>query len=91
MVRRALIPLAVVLCLLAPAAANAQTRYAELSLAVPVTAGVHTLSVRPAPFAFDLLGARWQARPGVSVEGGRARSTAGGRPGRASRPTAAAA
>ncbi len=56
------------LCLLAPAAAAAQTRYAELSVAVPGTPGVHTSAVRRAPFAFDLLGARWQARPGVSVE-----------------------
>ena len=55
--------------LLAPAgAAAAPTRYAELTVATPGTPGVHLLPTRRAPFAFDLLGARWSARPGARVE-----------------------
>jgi N-acetylmuramoyl-L-alanine amidase len=67
-VRRLLPPVALLLLLLAPGAAAAQTRYAELSVSVPGTPGAHTSAVRQAPFAFDLLGARWQAGPGVTVE-----------------------
>jgi hypothetical protein len=52
---------------LAPSAHAAQTRYAELSVAAPGTPGTHVLAPRRAPFAFDLVGARWQARAGASV------------------------
>ena len=76
MVRRVLILAALALCLLAPATASAQTRYAELSVTMPGSRGVHTSAVRRAPFAFDLLGARWQARPGAGVEA-RARAFGG--------------
>ena len=62
-----LLPVAVAL-LAAPAGASAaQTRYGELTVVAPGTPGTHILPVRRAPFAFDLLGARWNARPGVSV------------------------
>ncbi|MDP9260293.1 MAG: hypothetical protein M3Q31_27590, partial [Actinomycetota bacterium] len=62
--------LAVALALLvfAPAASAAGTRYGELSLAAPGTPGTHVLPVQRAPFAFDLLGARWRAEAGASVE-----------------------
>ena len=66
------LPLAacLLLCLLlAPAgAAAAPARYAELTVAGPGTPGVHLLAPRRAPFAFDLLGARWSARPGARIE-----------------------
>ena len=61
---------ALLLCLLlAPAGATAApARYAELTVAAPGTPGVHLLPPRRVPFAFDLLGARWSARPGARVE-----------------------
>jgi N-acetylmuramoyl-L-alanine amidase-like protein len=52
---------------LAPAAGAATTRYAELTVATRAAASVQLLPVRRAPFAFDLLGARWRARSGVDV------------------------
>ncbi|HET6174844.1 MAG TPA: N-acetylmuramoyl-L-alanine amidase [Gaiellales bacterium] len=68
---------AVAACLLAaPVSSAASTRYGELSLRAPATPGLHLLPVQRAPFAFDLLGARWPARAGVSVEV-RARAIAG--------------
>jgi N-acetylmuramoyl-L-alanine amidase len=79
-VRRALTrPLLGLLALLvfAPAAAAAGSRYGELTVAAPRTPGVHVLAPQRAPFAFDLLGARWRALPGagvdVRVRGARAR------------------
>ena len=71
MVRRALIrtvPALLALLVLAPAAAAAPTRYGELEVDVPRTPGVHVLAPQRAPFAFDLLGARWRALPGVAVD-----------------------
>ena len=70
-VRRAVIrilPAVLALLVLAPAAAAAPTRYGELRVDVPGTPGVHVLAPQRAPFAFDLLGARWRARPGVAVD-----------------------
>ncbi len=59
---------ALVLLVLAPAVAAAGgTRYAELSVAVPAKPGVQISPLRRAPFAFDLVGARWHARAGMSV------------------------
>jgi N-acetylmuramoyl-L-alanine amidase len=63
-----LVPIGLALLACAPAAAAAPGRYAELSVAVPATAGVHVAPPQRAPFAFDLLGARWHSRPGVAVE-----------------------
>lgn len=64
-----LVPILAGCLLLAPAGATAApTRYAELTVAGPATPGVHLLPPRRAPFAFDLLGARWSARPGTRVE-----------------------
>ena len=54
--------LAAVLLAFAPGAAAAPTRYGELAVAAPATPGFHVLPPRAAPFAFDLLGARWRAR-----------------------------
>ncbi|MDX6631361.1 MAG: hypothetical protein QOH00_3607 [Gaiellales bacterium] len=71
MVRLALkrsLPVAVALLLVVPAASAAGTRYGELSVHAPATPGAHLLPVQRAPFAFDLLGARWRARPGSAVE-----------------------
>jgi hypothetical protein len=64
------------LLLFAPAASAAGTRYGELSLSAPRTPGIHVLPVQRAPFAFDLLGARWRARPGATVDV-RARTSSG--------------
>ena len=41
---------------------------ASSSLRAPGTPGLHVLPVQRAPFAFDLLGARWRARAGSTVE-----------------------
>ena len=49
-------------------APSAHTRYGELTLSAPGTPGLHVLPVQRAPFAFDLLGARWATRPGAAVE-----------------------
>jgi hypothetical protein len=62
------VPLAAVLLAFAPGAAAAPTRYAELAVAAPRAAGYHVLPPQSAPFAFDLLGARWSARPGATVQ-----------------------
>jgi hypothetical protein len=70
-VRRALIrllPAVLALLVLAPVAAAAPSRYGELSLDAPGTPGVHVLAPQRAPFAFDLLGARWRALPGAAVD-----------------------
>ena len=53
--------------LTAPAASAAGTRYGELVVTAPGTPGTHLLPVQRAPFAFDLLGARWRARAGGAV------------------------
>jgi hypothetical protein len=71
--QRALLGLAAFLLLApaaaaAPAAPSAHTRYGELALTAPGTPGLHVLPVQRAPFAFDLLGARWAARTGAEVE-----------------------
>jgi hypothetical protein len=52
----------------APAAAATPSRYGELTVDAPGTPGVHVLSPQRAPFAFDLLGARWRAVTGGVVE-----------------------
>ncbi len=78
-VRRALIrclPVVAALLALAPAAHAAATRYGELTVGAPGTAGSHVLPPQRAPFAFDLVGARWNAHPGVTVAV-RARAAAG--------------
>jgi hypothetical protein len=62
------LPVALALLVFAPAASAAGTRYGELSLRAPGTPGTHVLPVQSAPFGFDLLGARWRARAGASVE-----------------------
>jgi hypothetical protein len=67
-VRTAVISVVVVLSLLAPGAAAAHTRYGEFSVTVPGRPGLYTSPPRRAPFAFDLVGARWHARPGVAIE-----------------------
>ena len=62
------LPLVVaVLLAFAPAAQAAATRYGELTVRAPGTAGTHILPPQRAPFAFDLVGARWNARPGTAV------------------------
>ena len=65
---RVAVALAAALLLAVPAAAAAQTRYAELAPSVPAAPGVHVLPPERAPFAFDLVGARWRADPGVAVD-----------------------
>ena len=70
------LPVAVALLVPAPAAQAAATRYGELTVRAPGTAGSHVLPPQRAPFAFDLVGARWNARPGVTVAV-RARAAAG--------------
>jgi hypothetical protein len=55
------------LLVLAPAAHAAATRYGELTVRAPGTPGSHVLPPQRAPFAFDLVGARWIARPGAAV------------------------
>jgi N-acetylmuramoyl-L-alanine amidase-like protein len=70
-VKRALLrclPVAAVLLAVAPAAGAAPARYAELTVTAPSAPGLHLLPPRRAPFAFDLIGARWSARPAVVVE-----------------------
>jgi hypothetical protein len=67
-VLRRLLPVVAALLLFAPAASAAGTRYGELSLRVPRSPGLHVLPVQRAPFAFDLLGGRWSAGAGASVE-----------------------
>jgi hypothetical protein len=62
-----ILPVAIALLVAAPGARAAPTRYGELTVVAPGTPGTHVLAVRRAPFAFDLLGARWRARPGVAV------------------------
>jgi hypothetical protein len=59
---------ALALLVFAPAAAAASPRYGELTVDAPGTPGVHVLAPRRAPFAFDLLGGRWRALPGVAVD-----------------------
>jgi hypothetical protein len=68
--------LAAGLLALAPPAGAAEVRYAELTVAVPRSSGEHVLAPQRAPFAFDLAGARWRARPGATVAL-RARATSG--------------
>ena len=66
-----LLPAVVAFLLFAPAAgasAAAHTRYGELLLTAPAAGGLHVLPAQRAPFSFDLVGARWAARPGVVVE-----------------------
>ena len=64
------------LLVLAPAVRAAGTRYGELTVLAPGTAGTHVLAPQQAPFAFDLVGARWEAQAGVTVAV-RARSATG--------------
>jgi hypothetical protein len=63
-----ILPAAVALLACAPGASASPTRYVELSVTVPSTPGVHLSSPRRAPFAFDLVGARWLGRSGATVE-----------------------
>ncbi len=60
--------LAAVLLALVPSAEAAATRYREVVVATPQSAGTRLMPPRAAPFAFDLLGARWTARPGAIVD-----------------------
>ncbi len=70
MVKRAVLRCLPLLALLAfaPGAGAATARYAELAVATAGAPGGGVLPALRAPFAFDLLGARWAARPGVTVE-----------------------
>jgi len=65
--RRSL-PVLAALLLFAPVASAAGTRYGELLVTAPDAPGLHVLPVQRAPFAFDLVGARWRARRGTVVE-----------------------
>jgi len=70
-----LLSLTALLCC-APAASATGTRYGELLLRAPGGPGAHVLPVQRAPFAFDLVGARWATEPGAAVDL-RARGAAG--------------